>query len=75
MRTQIQNLKSKIQNQKSGRRESNPHHLVWKTSTQPVEFRPQKFRIQNLKSKIEIVHRGRFELPERERDSFTDCLP
>lgn len=33
---------------KSKRRESNPQHLVWKTSTQPFEFRLQN----NPKSKI-----------------------
>lgn len=36
---------------KSKRRESNPQHLVWKTRTQPFEFRLQN-KIQNLKSSI-----------------------
>lgn len=73
----------------SERRESNPQHPVWKTGTQPFEFRShfdlglvisdlglkQKSAIRNPQSEIEMVHRERFELSERERDSFTDCLP
>ena len=48
--------KSQIQN-RSKRRESNPQHLVWKTSTQPFEFRLQKisnFKFQIPNSKFQI---------------------
>jgi hypothetical protein len=38
----IANRKSKIANVESERRESNPQHPVWKTGTQPFEFRSRK---------------------------------
>ncbi len=51
----------------SERRESNPQHPVWKTGTQPFEFRSLEKR--NL-------HREGFEPSQRrKRDSFTDCQP
>ena len=40
----------------SERRDLNPQHSVWKTATQPFEFRSQKIK--------SLVHRERFELSQ-----------
>ena len=49
----------------SERRDLNPQHSVWKTATQPFEFRSQK-----------LVHRERFELSQLQRATVlqTACL-
>jgi hypothetical protein len=52
----------------SERRDSNPQQPVWKTGTQPFEFR-------SLKIKIGASGKTRTFAATRTSDSFTDCLP
>ena len=73
--------KSQIANIWSERRESNPQLPVWKTGTQPFEFRSlmvggqwSEVSLLSPDHRPRIMHRGRFELPERKPRQFYRLL-